>query len=102
MWCLEQELVYYYTLSILCYSIGIYSSANFGYVECSRSSVRYTCSLCNTCNTVVSTMCVVSSLSRYQILLSCSWLTLNTRCDAVNNRVQVKHLVMKRQKVHYN
>ena len=70
MWCLEQELVYYCVCTVYAiYSIGIYSSANFGYIECSRSSVRYTCFLCNTCNTVVSTVCVVSSLSRYQILL---------------------------------
>ena len=44
MWCLEQELVYYCVCTVYAiYSIGIYSSANFGYIECSRSSVRYTC-----------------------------------------------------------
>ena len=47
MWCLEQELVYYCVCTVYAiYSIGIYSSANFGYIECSRSSVRYTCFFC--------------------------------------------------------
>ena len=32
-----------YTAVHVIYSIVIYSSTNFGYTECSRSSVRYTC-----------------------------------------------------------
>ena len=71
MWCLEQELVYYCVCTVYAiYSIGIYSSANFGYIECSRSSVRYTCFFCAIHTIQLSVQCVLYRLC--QILLSCS------------------------------